>query len=687
MRKIIVPLFVGVLFLSVVRSEAANHYIRAGAAGTGTGNNWTDAWPSLPASFVRGDTYYVADGNYGSLTLSTPVSGTTYITIKKATPADHGIDTGWDNTYGDGAASLTGTLSVATSYWVIDGQIRSSWTNGYGFALTGPSGGGPGLLIGDGVRYVTVKYMSLTGHAATAAWSGGPSGDNAIWLNGVSSNITISHCYAYSWGCCMVKTYTGSIESSVFEYSRFEWNRSSAAYHAEGVFPWGMNNSIWRNNVWVDIEGTGIIMLGNGGNNEIYGNIVYWSSAYPHTGQDGAYIGNGIFTTWTAYTTVNNKFYNNTIIVPNSGGIEFGISYPNTTSSGTARNNLYYCAGGNRNVYSSSVSSDYDIFYGLTHTTQANGVNGTGNPFVDAANYDFRLKAHIAAGVNLGAPYDVDMNDNVRSTWDRGALEYSTGSTSSTNPSVQLTPTSLDFGVVYVGTTNNLTFSLRNSGGGTLSGSATATAPFQVVAGSTYSLGSNQSQTITVRYVPQAAAVHGSSVTLSGNVSATLAVSGQAVTQPAPSAANFEAENGTVTAPFTIANGSVSQSVTTAMTGGGRASYLFNVASNGVYTLTALVNAPSLVENSFYVNIDTEPTDPYTIWDIPVTSGFETRSLSWRGNGLADSYTINPKTFYLTQGSHNLILIGREANCLIDKIQIVAAPGPLPPSGLTVISN
>ena len=668
--------------------QAALHYIRAGATGAGNGNNWTDALPNFPAAtaYVRGDTYYVAAGTYGQHDFSTPSSGTTLITIKKATVADHGVSTGWSDSYASGAADLTGTISFNSSYWLFDGQSRSTWTNGYGFTFTGPSPGGAGILIGDGVTDVRIQYVSGTGHGSTAPGSGGPAGDNAIWLNGTSRNITVSRCYFYSWGCCMVKTYTSSIESSTFEYCWFEWNRNSVAFHAEGVFPWGMNNSIWRYNVWVDIEGTGVIMLGNGANNQIYGSLVYWSSSYPHSGQEGQYIGNGTFTTWTAYTTTGNSFYNNTIIVPNSGGVEFGIKYPNTTSSGTARNNLYYCAGTGRNVYSTSVSSDYDVFYGLTHDSQANGVNGSGNPFVDSARNNYRLKAHTPSGFNLQSPYNTDMDEKIRATWDRGAFEYGVGG-GNTNPTAQVSQSSLNFGVINVGTTKDLSFSLQNVGGGVLSGNISVGLPFQLMTSGSYSLGSNQSQTITVRYAPTTVANNTGTITFTGSAT-TVALTGQAITPPTPPAATFEAESGTITSPLTVTGGAISQNVTTGITDGGRAVYSFSISSNGVYTVAALVNAPSLTENSFYVNIDAEPTDPFTIWDIPVTTGYEMRTLSWRGYGAADSYSINPKGFLLSAGSHTLTLIGREANCSIDQIQIVAMPNlPLPPSGLTALGS
>src|SRR5688500_534390 len=66
-------------------------YVRAGATGAQNGSDWTNAFTRLPASMVRGATYYVADGTYdGSIAFNTPASGTTYIFIKKATESAHG---------------------------------------------------------------------------------------------------------------------------------------------------------------------------------------------------------------------------------------------------------------------------------------------------------------------------------------------------------------------------------------------------------------------------------------------------------------------------------------------------------------------------------------------------------------------------------------------------------------------
>src|SRR5437870_5513644 len=91
-------------------ARAADHFVRQGATGTGSGSDWTNAYTSLPAALTRGDTYYVADGTYSGYTFNYPASGTALITIKKATVANHGTAVGWLDTFGDGVATFTGPL-------------------------------------------------------------------------------------------------------------------------------------------------------------------------------------------------------------------------------------------------------------------------------------------------------------------------------------------------------------------------------------------------------------------------------------------------------------------------------------------------------------------------------------------------------------------------------------------------
>ena len=127
------------------------YYIRAGATGANNGTSWTDAYTSIPAFTrgVNGVTYYVADGTYAPRELSTPASGGKVITIKKATVQDHGTNTGWNDSYGDGTATFSGGMSLLTSDWVIDGQ----------------TGGGPGNWKGTNIGEPFGFYLKTSGIA------------------------------------------------------------------------------------------------------------------------------------------------------------------------------------------------------------------------------------------------------------------------------------------------------------------------------------------------------------------------------------------------------------------------------------------------------------------------------------------------------------------------------------------
>jgi hypothetical protein len=108
-----------------------------------------------------------------------------------------------------------------------------------------------------------------------------------------------------------------------------------------------------------------------------------------------------------------------------------------------------------------------------------------------------------------------------------GTMTVATGIT---NPVICVSPSSLDFGRVAIGRTNDLYLRVQNLGSGTLTGSATTSPPFSIIAGRTYSLGSGQSQLIGVRYLPRVEGTNSQSVALSGGGNATVAVSGVAKT-------------------------------------------------------------------------------------------------------------------------------------------------------------
>ena len=268
---------------------------------------------------------------------------------------------------------------------------------------------------------------------------------------------------------------------------------------------------------------------------------------------------------------------------------------------------------------------------------------------------DYRLKANTPAGTHPGTTYAFDALGNPRTTWTRGAFEFN--SVPRTNAAISTSPSIRDFGAIAVGATSDLTFTVQNIGVGTLSGVATVPAPFSILSGGTYSLGSNQSQMVTVRYRPTAVGNHSQTVTFTGGGGSVASVSGVAYAMlPGMS---FAADAGVISSPFVTSGGIVSQSVDSGVSDGGLAVYAFSITNAGDYLIQAVVNAPGDAANSFYVNIDAEPTDPYMVWHIPVTSGFQTSYVSWQGNGTPDVPELINKVFPLAAGSHQIIIRGR----------------------------
>src|SRR5437899_1688927 len=167
------------------------------------GSTWDNAFAGLPATLVRGDVYYIATANYtGGYRFNTPESGTTVITIKKATPTDHCTETGWQASFGVGQAvwdiSNGGTFQFTDNgYWVFDGQYRSGLKSGHGFKINwGTKGVGTsntlyavnvvGCASGPPctpqLRNITVRYLEIAG--------GGVNGttDDSFAISSVSRN-------------------------------------------------------------------------------------------------------------------------------------------------------------------------------------------------------------------------------------------------------------------------------------------------------------------------------------------------------------------------------------------------------------------------------------------------------------------------------------------------------------------
>jgi hypothetical protein len=434
--------------LTATAAVATMRYIRAGATGANDGTSWTDAWTDFPTDnddWVRGYTYYVADGSYGAHTFSKPVSGSTYITIKKATASDHGTETGWDSGYGDGQAVFDAPILFQTSYWVFDGVVGGgpgAWTTGYGFYVRCSTAGSSGLRCVSGmanpstnaVEYITVRHTDTcyeTNSGGNGAYTGQ---DNFYWWRG--NHITMSYCGARNAGRCHVLTHLGSYTTA--EYCNFYRNDEYllTEEHAQSWQDDGTGYITIRHCRFLDCHGTGYIVamvIADDQNPgwEIYGNVFKYGdhrdSAYDFTDGVIAIINDADATNW--------KVYNNTFIGPFVGsgpesmfwstdGMEqpCGHEVYNNLVYNQASPTINWATGDTTSVH------DYNHWQSCTGTpTEDHDTSGSGDPFTNASGDDYTLTEAIGDGVTLLSPYDVDGYGITRGddgTWDCGAYEF-----------------------------------------------------------------------------------------------------------------------------------------------------------------------------------------------------------------------------------------------------------------------
>jgi hypothetical protein len=185
-----------VLLLVVSPVSAANHYIRAGSSGDGS--DWSRAWGSLQSvTWTRGDTYYIAAGNYLSTTVTSSDNGV-WLHIRKATVADHGTDIGWNGLYASGQAVLVGTMTFYGGHIDFDG-VTGSNNSGHGIKIdcSGLTSGGC-LVMGVGQSYVSWKHLEVVGGGANLCLNQAALHSNSV--TSTATNMTFSYNYIHDFG-------------------------------------------------------------------------------------------------------------------------------------------------------------------------------------------------------------------------------------------------------------------------------------------------------------------------------------------------------------------------------------------------------------------------------------------------------------------------------------------------------
>jgi hypothetical protein len=418
-------------------ANAANHYIRAGASGSGAGTDWTNACTDFTgscavSSMVRGDVYYIGTGSYGSYNFNSAVSGTSVITIKKAIATDHGTDTGWSSSYGDGEANF-GPLTFSTAYWVFDGQTGGgpgSWTTGFGFRVTHTTTHAVQI---PRTNNITLRHLELQGNSTD--------GVQGFRLT-AANNVTISYYYTENIGNCPF--FLVPVSNFVAEYGYVGRYYGSSTNHSEIASIWGgvTNSTTFRYSVFTSVTSTGGLMWDNHEDHtaslNVYGNVFYQSSS------SGAWDNNanGLIGGWTGGNgedCYHLRVYNNTFY--NTSGRIF-TTFITRSGDNIAENNVFYNSASP--AYDDVQTHDYNHYInsGGTHSEAQGASANSGDPFVNAAGLDFRLTADTPPGLSLAAPYGVDPSGAIRGSsgiWDRGAFQFVGASTGPKPPTSLIT--------------------------------------------------------------------------------------------------------------------------------------------------------------------------------------------------------------------------------------------------------
>ncbi len=439
------------------------YYIRDG--GTGDGSAWNNALDDIPndgtyATLSRGGTngsiYYFAAGTYYSMGVgkyfSTPVSGSKVIVFRKATIADHGEDTGWDNVYATGQA-LFKMWEFTTSYWTIDGATGggpSSWDSGHGFKFTAQlSGSSENHVLHfteSPVTNITIQHSEMVNPFPVQDISGCPGfGSGITSITGIT-NALIEYNYIHDFFGVMI--WTANWSTSIIRYNYFADQTFGANYCHGNVFNESENShdmDIYGNYIY-NCSG-GIISVQSDGNCatdpikysynwKFYNNII----------EKGTNI-SCLCDSSNANGCNNFKIYNNTFYDVIDADY-FGMYIQRTSTGGNeAKNNIFHTCN-TASPYWTNVSHGNNGFYGCSSSGDGGPVvlGDATDTFTDVSGdppHDFSLAATsnaIDAGTSLGSPYNVDILEVGRpqgNAWDIGAYEYGAGG-DTTPPTVTL---------------------------------------------------------------------------------------------------------------------------------------------------------------------------------------------------------------------------------------------------------
>ena len=463
---------------------AACHAVSPTGSGAMTGANWSNAYANLPSTLVRGDVYYLADGNYGtSLNISTAASGTTTITIKKAQAYDYGratdgcpndISSGWNAaTMGSAQAVWQNTSSgggpfihLGTGgYYIIDGNGQSTpptvgcggvQANSPASMTAAPSSpadcgikwddstctatadngcdGGAGMIRGGGPG-IQLKSMEIKGQGLNPA--GNNDSETYGWFaTGNLSGVVLTQDYFHNMGTTDFTVTNGGWDNGCSFSYVYSWGEfDGSVNHGEAIQLQGSNGQTTpcniHHNIFRDQQTNGDVVAVIGGTQtyNFYDNLDFCSAGGTST---TCRHNDGVIGCFNSQVCSNVKVFNNTFAEPSNCG--FNVS--GGASTITWENNLFYGCGSMTTNNGSGGTNTIDYNSYLNSNISAFGSHdvvdkSATNPFVSSTSGNFQLTSDGSSYNNrltLGSPFDTTTLYGTPFTTDRGAAQFSPGS-------------------------------------------------------------------------------------------------------------------------------------------------------------------------------------------------------------------------------------------------------------------
>lgn len=408
----------------------ALHYIRSGASGSNNGSSWANAWTSFASvTWTRGDTYYLAGGTYNEdVTITKPVSGSSWIYVKKANANDNGGDAGYSSSFSSDVAVINGYLYLKDGYISFDG-VTGSEKSGHGIRVSHDTSFIISFEVSKQLFYIGHVEMLGPGYDSSATIVDGFLQPSTLSVKG----LHIAYCWIHEVTRNGV-TFANQNGTSFSDYGLlFENNvisETGGAYlinpgiHGQAMqIGYGGEDSYYiiRNNLFSNCIGTAFIaFLGTGNHHDhlIYNNKFVSSDALFEV-SPGVVYGHTL-----SVDCSNIRFLNNSIYGVKKA--QFFVDFADATGNEVKNNIFENCVFTTGHAKASEDSNGYFGNTGTVPSGTTNQIDGGSSTFIDGASGNFEICNDgyaIGVGVDLSATFTTDYNGATRTRWDLGAIK------------------------------------------------------------------------------------------------------------------------------------------------------------------------------------------------------------------------------------------------------------------------